>query len=77
MFRDEILKRLWMRARRSSLDEFAAVSFEPLLAFHTTEMICLSFMRDSKFSCLFVQNYAADRISRHVSLFNSHNLERI
>jgi len=55
----------------SLLYEFSSISFESLLAFHTTEIICFSVMTDLKFGCLFVQNHAADRIPRHCFLLHS------
>jgi len=53
------------------LYKFPSIPFEPLLAFHTTEIIRFSLMADLKFRCLFIQNHAANRISRH--RFTLHN----
>ena len=45
--------------------EFASVSFEFLFAFYAAEIVCFSVVSYLIFRRLFVQNYAADRISRH------------
>ena len=47
------------------LRELPSIPFESLLAFHTTKIVCFSFMLNLKFSSLYVQNHATNRISRH------------
>ena len=49
----------------SLLRKLPSIPFESLLAFHTTEIVIFSFMLDLKFGCFFVQNRAANRVSRH------------
>jgi hypothetical protein len=59
---------LWLSAwicGRSLFGEFASVSFEFLFAFDAAEIVCFSVVSYLVFCRLFVQNYAADRISRH------------
>ena len=51
--------------KSSLLRKLPSIPFESLLAFHTTEIVCFSFMFDVEFGCFFVQNHAANRISRH------------
>ena len=57
--------RLSAQEESSLLGKLSSIPFESLLAFHTTEIVCFSFMLDLKFGCFFVQNHAANRVSRH------------
>ena len=47
-------------------DKFRRLPLEPFLALKAAKMNCLAFIRDLKLSRVFVQNHAANRVSKHI-----------
>lgn len=53
-----------------SLYELGSVSLESFLAFYATEVVGFSVVCDLEFGCVFVQNYAANRVCGHYLILN-------